>query len=83
MFYEIHRDGVPQFDQDRQLFEFTIWLVAPCLGTCAVHTGGDIRFHHSSQARPVEILFDEVDGFHLPEVACCYNLLLDCYRYSG
>ncbi len=70
MFYEIHRDGVPWFDWDRQLFEFTIWLVVLCLGTCAVCTGVDVRFHHSSQAGPVEIPFDEVNGFHLPKVAC-------------
>src|SRR5260370_17828644 len=70
MFYEIHRDGVRQFEWDRQLFEFTIQLVVLCLGTCAVRTGVDVRFCHSSQARPVEILFDEVDGFCLPKVAC-------------
>ena len=70
MFYEIHQDRVPWFGQDRQLFEFSIRLVVPHLGTCTVHTGGDIRFHHSSQARPVEISLDKVDGFHLPKVAC-------------
>src|SRR5260370_15518617 len=38
---------------------------------CTCCTGGDIRFHQLSQARQVEIPLDEVNGFCLPEVACC------------
>src|SRR5260370_28379082 len=70
MFYEIHGDRVPQFGWDRQLFEFTIQLVVQHLGMCTVHTGGDIRFCHSSQAGPVKIPLDEIDGFCLSKVAC-------------
>src|SRR5260370_31491424 len=58
MFYEIHGDRVPQFGQDRQLFEYTIRLVVQHLGMCTVHTGGEIRFHNSSQVRTVEIPLD-------------------------
>ena len=76
MFYEVHGDRVPWLGWDRQLFEFSIRLVAQCLGTCTVHTGGDIRFHHSSQAGPVEIPLDKVNGFHLPKVACCRVIVM-------
>src|SRR5258708_4450377 len=56
---EVHQDGRPRLGGYWQLFQLPVGFVSWWLCMCTCGAGGHIVLHHSSEARPMEIVADE------------------------
>src|SRR5258705_6670389 len=76
LFDEVHGDGFPWTWGNWQLFEKTIWFVPVCLRMCTDHAGPDVLFDCSSESQPVIQAMDQVDGFAMAKMSCCWVIMV-------
>ena len=61
---------------DWPLFEEAIQFVLVCLGACTYCAGLDVLFDHLSKSRPMIQVMDQVNGFAMAKMSCCWVVMV-------